>query len=234
MNRRAILLFVVLFTIPVLSISATNLAEEENYIEKDSLTRDGFTLIFINKDSDFSDAISEKLKETFFEVYPELVNRFNQEAAPKVVFVIEPKYEGVAATSGGRVVFSPAWYEKNPDDIDVVTHEVMHIVQDYGRTNGPWWLTEGIADYVRYRYGVGNEVAGWKLPDVNPDQNYTNSYRITARFLAWLEEKKDEKIVDKLDKVMREHKYRDEVWVELTGKSVDELWKEYITNPVLL
>jgi len=234
MKRKAILFCVVLFAIPILALSGNNLKEEVTFIEKDSLTRDGFTLIFINKDSNFSDVISEKLKETFFEVYPKLVNRFNQEAAPKVVFVIEPKYEGVAATSRGRVIFSPAWYEKNPDDIDVVTHEVMHIVQDYGRTNGPWWLTEGIADYVRYRYGVGNEAAGWKLPDVNPDQNYTNSYRITARFLAWLEEKKDEKIVDKLDKVMREHNYRDEVWKELTGKSVDELWKEYIANPVIL
>lgn len=234
MKRREVLLFVLLFTIPFLSLSNTNQKEEVTFIEKDSLNRDGYTLIFINKDSLFNNATAEKLKETFFTVYPKLVKRFNKKSASRVVFVIEPEYRGVAGTSGGKVVYSPAWFKKNPDDIDVVTHEVMHIVQDYGRTNGPGWLTEGIADYVRYRYGVGNEAGGWKLPDVNPNQNYTDSYRITARFLAWLEEKKDEKIVDKLDHVMREHNYRDDIWKELTGKTVDELWEEYVANPAIL
>ena len=234
MKRKRVLLFVLLIAIPFFSMSNNQRDEDEGFLEKDSIIRDEYTLIFINKDSAFSDVVSENLKETFFEVYPKLVERFNKKSASKVVFVIEPKYEGVAATSRGRVVFSPAWYKKNPHDIDVVTHEVMHIVQDYGRTNGPGWLTEGIADYVRYRYGVGNETAGWKLPDVNPNQNYTNSYRITARFLTWLEEKKDEKIVDQLDHAMRNHNYREDIWKEITGKTVDELWKEYVANPAIL
>lgn len=233
MKRQSIFVFVLLFALPFISSAVNLTGEDESFSERDSITRNGYTLIFINKDSAFSNTVSKNLKETFFEVYPKLVNRFNQEAASKVVFVIEPKYQGVAATSRGRVVFSPAWYKKNPHDIDVVTHEVMHIVQDYGRTNGPGWLTEGIADYVRYRYGVGNQAANWKLPEVAPEQSYTNSYRITARFLAWLEEKKKDTIVDQLDLAMRNHEYREDIWKELTGKTVDELWAEYVSNPEL-
>lgn len=40
----------------------------------------------------------------------------------------------------------------------------------------------------------------------------------------------DKEIVKKLNAAMRQGKYRADLWRELTGKSVDELWNEYVAS----
>jgi hypothetical protein len=108
----------------------------------------------------------------------------------------------------------------------------MHIIQAY--TGGtPGWLTEGIADLVRYRYGVNNSAAGWSLPAYSSSQSYTNAYRVTARFLAWLENHVSSTIVTNLNTALRNHTYTANTWVTLTGKTVDQLWADYGANPAL-
>jgi hypothetical protein len=203
---------------------------DQRWHTKDSTVRNGYTLVFINLDSTFSKELKNRMEETFFHVYPQLAERFNKNAANKVNFVIDPDYNGIAATSGGRIVYSPAWFAKNPGDIDVVTHEIEHIIQGYGNTPGPGWLTEGIADYVRHKYGVDNAGAGWSLTPLKATHSYTNSYRITARFLVWLEDNRNKTLVDQLDVALRDHTYIDEIWKTLTGNTVDELWAEYMKS----
>lgn len=198
--------------------------------ERDSLSREGYTLIFINQDSSFDPAEKKKMVETFFKVYPMEAKRFNENTLRKITFIIDPEYTGVAATGDGIARYNPHWLHQHPEDIDVVTHEVMHVVQAYPGESGPGWLTEGIADYVRYKFGVNNTRAGWSLTPYHPSQNYTNSYRITARFLVWLENIHP-KIVNELDAAMRLQKYTPQLWQQLTGKSLEELWGDYARNP---
>jgi len=224
------------FTIASCLIGSAQSGTEINKIEfskKDSITKGVYTLIFINKDSAFSDVTKQRMTEAFFTVYPQLVQRFNADARKKVVFIIDPGYKGVAATSGGVIRYNPQWLKDHPSDIDVVTHEIMHVVQAYGSGGGPGWLTEGIADYVRNQYGVANTAGGWSMPDYNPKQNYNNSYRITARFLTWLEKNVKSNLVNELDAVMRSHSYNEEIWKKLTGKTIEELWTSYSQNPAL-
>ena len=194
-----------------------------------------FTLVFECKAPLFSQEINQKLIDTYFKVYPELVKQYNKKAPKIVTFVIDPDYDGVAGTSNDKVVFSVKYMTAHPNDIDVVTHETMHIAQAYGDESGiPGWLTEGIADYARYAFGVGNEKAGWSLPKFSASQNYQNSYRITARFLAWLEYSGHKGIVKKLDQAGRDKTYDDgEIWKKLTGKTIDELWLAYSQNPTI-
>jgi hypothetical protein len=192
----------------------------------------GYTLTFTNNDATFDNAVYQRMINTFFSVYPQLVNRFYTGAAKQVTFTIDPSYNGVAYTSGRNVTYSAAWFHGHPEDIDVVTHEVMHIVQAY--TGGaPGWLTEGIADYVRYKYGVNNGPAGWSLPAWSPSQNYTDAYRVTARFLAWLEIHVRASIVNDLNTALRNRTYTSNTWRQLTGKTVDQLWADYSQNPAL-
>lgn len=198
-----------------------------SFAQSDLYEKKGYSLTFINQNPDLPPALKERIVQTFFDVYPRLVKEYNKKALKEVTFVIDTAYKGVAATSNGRVTISSYWLHIHPEDIDVVTHEVMHIVQDYGRTNGPGWLTEGIADYVRYRFGVDNAGAKWSLPELKPGQTYTNSYRITARFLVWVETHIKKGIVKKLDEKMRAHSYSDDLWVEYTGNTIDDLWKNY-------
>ena len=199
----------------------------------DTLKKNGYTLIVSGNDEHFDNAITQKLISTFFKVYPEIVKEYNKKSLKQVVFFIDTAYDGVAATDNGRVVFSTKYMTKHPDDIDVVTHEVMHIAQDYGSFDGPGWLTEGIADYVRNEHGVANEAAKWRLPEFKATQNYDNAYRVTARFLVWVETKVKKGTVKKLDSQMRDHTYTADSWKKLTDKTVDELWKAYAANPAI-
>ncbi|RYY09577.1 MAG: hypothetical protein EOO36_22015, partial [Cytophagaceae bacterium] len=148
---------------------------------RDSLTQRGYTLVFVNRDSAFSPVTKQRMTDAFFTVYPPEAQRFNKQTRRRVVFLVNPAYQGVAATDHGVVDYSPKWLREHPEDIDVVTHEVMHIVQAYPNGNAPGWLTEGIADYARYAFGVNNQAGHWQLPDYKAGQSYTNSYRITAR-----------------------------------------------------
>lgn len=200
---------------------------------KETITREGYTLEYTNKSPDFDTAVGRRLIETFFTVYPKEAARYNKKTAKKVGFVIDPSYDGVAATSGDVVVFNPAWFRNHPGDIDVVTHEAMHVVQAYPHGAGPGWITEGIADYVRYTLGVDNAGAKWALPAFNEKQHYTQSYRVTARFFVWIEKNKRKDFVQQLDSAMRGKKYTDGIWKELAGSTLDELWKEYAANPAI-
>jgi len=195
-------------------------------------TSAGYTLTFTNNDPTFDQAEYQRFINTFFNVYPKLVNRFYTGARKSVTFVIDPTYTGVAYTSGGTSVFSANWFHNNPEDIDVITHEVMHIVQAY-TSSVPGWLVEGIADYARYKFGVNNPAAGWSLPAWSSSQSYTNAYRVTARFLAWLELHKSSTIVNSLNTAARTGSYTANTWVTLTGETVDQLWADYSANPAL-
>jgi hypothetical protein len=195
--------------------------------------RDGYKLIIINQDATLDTALRTRMENTFFKVYPELAAAYNPKTLKNVTMVIDTTYKGVAETDNGKVTISSVWMHKHPEDIDVITHEVMHIVQDYGNSVGPGWLTEGIADYARYKFGVNNEAAKWSLTPYKAGQNYDNAYRITARFLVWIEAKVKPGIVKTLDAQLRAHTYTDNSWKQLTGKTVDELWAQYISDPAI-
>ena len=212
---------------------APSVANEKNkYYAKDSLTKKKYTLIFISKDSAFSATTKQQMIEAFFTVYPRQAKHFNPNTLQKVTFIIDPAYVGVAAAGNGAARYNPKWLRDHPEDIDVVTHEVMHIVQAYP-DGSPGWLTEGIADYVRYGYGVNNVKGNWKLPDYKAGQSYTNSYRIMARFLVWLEQNGHPRIVQELDKAARTGTYSPELWKQKTGNTLDELWASYAANPAV-
>lgn len=198
---------------------------------QDVFKEKGYVLSFESNTSAFDPVFKKKMISTFFKVYPLLAREFNPKTIKKVAFVVDTAYNGVAATANGRVVFNPAYLASHPADIDVFTHEVMHIVQDYGESKGPGWLTEGIADYARYKFGVENAAASWALPDLKSTHHYQDGYRITARFLVWIETKVKSGVVKAVDNSLRDHTYEDSIWRKLTGKDLNGLWLTYTNNP---
>jgi hypothetical protein len=143
--------------------------------------------------------------------------------AHRVTMTLKKDYRGVAATGGSHITGSVKYFKDHPDDVGAMVHETVHVVQHYRARGNPGWLVEGIADYVRfYKYEPG------KLGRLNPDRvHYNDSYRVTAAFLAYLTEKYDKEIVPKLNRVMREGRYKEEVFKELTGKTVQDLDTEW-------
>lgn len=144
----------------------------------------------------------------------------------KLIFKKELKVPAYA--QGSSITISADWANKHPDDFGCVIHELTHVIQSYPNQRGkPGWLVEGIADYVRF----------WKYepefprPRIDKEKaSYKDSYRTTAAFLAWITTKYDKRIVPKLDKALREGKYSDAIWGEVTGRSVDALWEEFVAR----
>src|SRR5438552_3993686 len=123
--------------------------------DTNSITQGPYTLTITNNDPTMDPAVKQTMINTFFTIYPEEVNRFNPNAPKTVTWVIDTTYTGVAYTSGNSTHYASAYIHSNPKDTDTVTHESMHIVQQYTRGDGgDGWLVEGIAYYARYKYGV--------------------------------------------------------------------------------
>ena len=202
----------------------------KNESKPDTITKNGLTLYLLDEDNSFTDEYKKRFINAYFEQYPKLIKKYNTNSPTAVTFIIDKKYDGVAATSNGIITYNPAWFEKKPEDVDVITHELMHIVQDYGQNTVPGWITEGIADYVRSTEGINNEKAKWSLPDVKPEHNYNNSYRITARFFIWITERYKPNFVQMLDDAARKNKYSEATFKNITGKNIEELWKEYVAD----
>ncbi len=213
---------------------ASNIPSKNFIVNKpDTISRNGLTLYFDDPDKSFTDAYKKRFVDTYFEQYPKLIKKYNTNSPKTLTFNINKSYTGIAVNYVNSIEFNPAWFETNPEDIDVITHELMHSVQGYGYNNVPMWVTEGIADYVRATEGINNEKGNWSMPDYNSMQNYDNSYRITARFFVWITQNYKSDFVNMLDDACRKQNYSDATWENITGKTLNELWKAYAASPVL-
>ena len=217
-----ILRLVIVFLVISLQVDAQEVGE---------YSKGKLSITFKNFDATLKEGTEDKFVSTVFKVYPKLLKDFNPDAQKHITINIDTSYTGVAYAFNGEITVSSRWLKQKPTDIDLITHEVMHLIQSYPHGGGPVWLSEGVADYVRFKYGVDNTGAGWSLTDFNENQSYTNSYRITARFLVWLSENYDDAIVYKLDQQMRSKTYSEDSWEKLTGKGIDSLWDQYSKNP---
>jgi hypothetical protein len=112
------------------------------------------------------------------------------------------------------------------EDIGCVYHELVHVIQNYGlRVSG--WLTEGIADYLRWAIYEGKS-QDW-FPFTDKPQGYRDSYQVAGGFFLWLESDRCPGVVNKLNTALRKRTYKDESFFkEETGRTIDELWADYV------
>ena len=109
----------------------------KNWVSSDTIKKKGYLLVFISKDPNLDQDVKKNLIDTYFKVYPKLVKTYNKNSTREVLFVVDTAYKAVAEASGNRILFSAGYMKAHPTDIDVVTHETMHIVQGYGYSAGP-------------------------------------------------------------------------------------------------
>jgi hypothetical protein len=140
-----------------------------------------------------------------------------------VTLTLSRKYRGVAMASGTAITGSVDYFKGHPKDVGAMVHETAHVVQRYRRRGNPGWLVEGVADYVRFfKFEPAN------LGRIDPRRaHYNSGYRVSAAFLAYLTDTYDKQLVRKLNTLMREGRYHDEAFQELTGKSLQVLDDEW-------
>jgi hypothetical protein len=207
-------------------------------------TSDGEVQISIDTSEapEMQDWAREKLAPTLVAWYPKIADELASDGftPPRKFSVKLAPGDGVAATSGARITGNASWlgHEMNGQALGALVHEMVHVIQDYGwgrdhnpnATDTPGWLTEGIADYIRWfqfepeKHGADEE---WIHKQRHFDYKYDAGYRSTANFLNWVSEKYDKNIVKELNAVLREGKYDDSIWKERTGKTKAELGAEW-------
>ncbi len=168
---------------------------------------------------------SRAMSEAWYPKINSLLFEPSHQLPAKDVWLVFKPLDGVAETSDNRISISAEWVTKKaPEDYGMVIHELTHVVQHY-EGKGVWWLTEGIADWVRDRHFE----PGKRAVTLAPDSNYTSGYRITAAFLMSVEDTNpDAGIVRQMNEASAAGTYSDAMFQELTGKPLDELWREFV------
>jgi hypothetical protein len=189
---------------------------------------------------DLTEWAHTELAPVLREWYPRLVKLLASEgyAAPRnVQIMFSADMKGVAATGGTRVSCAAKWYRQNlkGEAKGSIVHELVHVVQQYGlsrrnqrATPTPGWVTEGIADYVRwFLYEPQSHGAEIKPRDL-AKARHDASYRTTANFLNWVVTKYDPELVTRLNAAARTGTYTESLWKQRTGHTAAELaegWK---------
>jgi len=215
---------------------------------------DGYCEITIDtaKAPDLREWAEQKLASALAEWFPRIVAALPSEGfvAPKKFSVVLRPGNGVAATSGTRITANSAWirHELKGEAVGALVHEVVHVVQQYWNprrnnpsgTRAPGWLVEGIPDYLRFfKYEPQSHGADliWLQGRRNLDLKYDGMYRISANFLDYVVEHydKDQSLIAKVNAACRQGQYTDEIWQDLTGKSLAELndeWKGFVKSRI--
>lgn len=167
--------------------------------------------------TDGRDPVTGKLEGTVFKSPTEI----------KLVF--KKTLNVPAYASGGTITINGEWIAKRPDDLGMVIHELTHVIQQYPSSRAkPGWLVEGIADYIRWwRYEPELHAGPGRTKVDHAKAKYTDSYRTTAVWLAWCSRKYDMRLVPALDYAMRARKDPMPLFEKLTGKTPEDLWKEF-------
>ncbi|KAI4375556.1 hypothetical protein MLD38_013412 [Melastoma candidum] len=147
---------------------------------------------------------------------------------PRVIGLFFQDMDGSAATTLQDGIHMSVGYiarylssDVRKEFVGVILHEMTHVWQWFGDDRTPVGLTEGIADYVRLRAGYAR--IDWVKP--GEGDRWDQGYDVTARFLDYCEGLKDG-FVSEMNKRLKTF-YKDEYFIEILGKDVHRLWREY-------
>lgn len=113
--------------------------------------------------------------------------------------VLDPSYDGLACTSGGKIQVSVKWISNVQQSVaqgreiedatkefkGVLLHELTHALQHDGYGSTPSWFTESIADWIRLGNGLGPK--HWKrCGEGKRDKGWETGYDVGAWFFDYL------------------------------------------------
>lgn len=167
----------------------------------------------------------EDAKQLLLDWIPKISNLLEDKNFPdEINLVFQKSEEGIAYADSNKIVVSSHWIEKYPDDIGLIVHEGVHVVQLYPSFH-PGWLTEGIADYIRWHLYEKKQL-DW-FPLSKNEKGWEDAYQATGGFLLWLTIEKNPNIVKILHSAMKTESYSDSIFNENCGNDLPKLWMDY-------
>lgn len=186
-------------------------------------------LTIVDSKNELNETVKANIKNVFCKQFVAICKEYNNGKVVPVTVRVDSTYNGVAYTNGTEVVVSSNYLNDNPEDYDCITHELVHVAQGYGSEGIPSWVTEGIADYGRYQFGLNNQVAKWGLGYYSGWYgNVLSGYQGTASFLRFVVQNYNEDAVKLLNQYCKEQKYNHFVWKKITGKTFAQLYGDYM------
>ncbi|XP_030517908.2 uncharacterized protein LOC115731386 [Rhodamnia argentea] len=149
----------------------------------------------------------------------------DRKSITRVSLILE-NMNDLAHTSNGEIYLSASYLERfsgvaKAEFTGLLYYAMACVWQWDGAGQAPRGLVQGIADFVRLRSGY--VPAHWAAP--GQGNRWDQGYDVTARFLDYCESLRNG-FVAELNKKMRTG-YSNGYFVELLGKSVDQLWNDY-------
>jgi hypothetical protein len=172
---------------------------------------------------------AKRLCEEWYAIIFDLLNPVGRPPSRSISIVFKgPSMKGIAYTKAPEreITVSADWVKKHPDDVGMVIHELTHVVQNYPRSksSNPFWVVEGIADYVRYY-----EFEPEKRTPIDWKKTYRDGYGIASAFLDWIQRTRDPHIIEKLNARLAIGEYTDELFADYAGAPLEQLWAEFLT-----
>jgi len=174
----------------------------------------------------------EALRKAVLQVLDTLYTVQTQPKNVSSVTLILRDFDGVAHTCGSdsakEIHFSTRHIQASEsrarDEIlGVLLHEMVHCYQYNAKGTCPGGLIEGIADFIRLRHSLGPP--HWKR---SRPAKWDVGYEGTAFFLDYVEQTFGNGTIMAVNEGMRKHRYNNgQVWVDVTGRSVDDLFAAY-------
>lgn len=184
-----------------------------------------------------------KISQLFWECYPRMYDRFGiiAKADRTVTIAIENEDYYPAYTLGNWIHLHDQRLLDEPEDFDVVTHELTHVIQNDWNADACEFseYIERFADFCRYEYafqdGLYND-ACWTLWEADEE----NSLAASNRFFVWLDytySTPENDIMLNFFRVCSEGRYAsndwDKAWEEifagsaLEGRHIYDVWTEF-------
>lgn len=169
------------------------------------------------------------LIDLYFKEWPLILKLIDSPLAstPKYLFLsFDPNLDFPAYVSGTTMVISAKHMQRQKEDTyGLFSHELTHFVQNYGGV-APTWFTEGVAEHIRYEFHKDSIWAQHHLK-YSTAKKPLGSYWSSMLFLRWLEKAYDKPIIQLVSRACSEKLYTHDIWKKLTGKSLEQLAKEY-------
>ena len=135
-----------------------------------------------------------------------------------------------AATNKGTVHLNISYFRQHPTDVGVIVHEDTHVIQGYGSKfytpQAPFWIVEGMADWVRNKLGY-TDPANYHC---GSGQTYLSGYNCGAVFLDYLSSY-DSNFVQDAHNAIRQGGYSDTTFIlQKTGSDLKTLYNKCLQS----